>query len=57
MSSKNFHGCAQNAENSFAFDFDFLERYPKDGDEFLSNIIRVTGDETRVSFVKVETKE
>jgi hypothetical protein len=33
----------------------FLERYHKDGDEFLNHI--VTGDETRVSFVNVETKE
>jgi hypothetical protein len=35
----------------------FLERYHKDGDEFLSHIIRVTGDETWVSFVNAETKE
>jgi hypothetical protein len=35
----------------------YLERYHKDGDEFLSHIVRVTGDETRVSFVNVETKE
>jgi hypothetical protein len=35
----------------------FLERYHKDGDEFLNHIVRVTGDETRVSFVNVETKE
>jgi hypothetical protein len=32
-----------------------LERYHKDGDEFLSHII--TGDETWVSFVTVGTKE
>jgi hypothetical protein len=36
---------------------DFLERYDKDGDEFLNHIVRVTGDETWVSFVNVETKE
>jgi hypothetical protein len=35
----------------------FLERYHKDGDEFLSHILRVTGDETWVSFVSVETKQ
>jgi hypothetical protein len=35
----------------------FLELYHKDGDEFLSHIIRVTSDETWVSSVKVETKE
>jgi hypothetical protein len=34
---------------------DFLERCYKAGDEFLSHI--VTDDETRVSFVNVETKE
>jgi hypothetical protein len=35
----------------------FLERYHKDGDEFLNHIVRVTGDETRVSFVNAESKE
>jgi hypothetical protein len=35
----------------------FLERYHKDGDEFLNHIVRVTVDETWVSFVNVETKE
>jgi hypothetical protein len=30
---------------------DFLEQYHKDGDEFLNHIVRVAGDETRVSFV------
>jgi hypothetical protein len=34
-----------------------LERYHKDGDEFLSHIIQVTGDETEDSFVNVESKE
>jgi hypothetical protein len=34
-----------------------LERYHKDGDEFLSHIVRVTGDKTWVSFVNIETKE
>jgi transposase len=57
MGSENAHGCAQNAENGFGFDFDFLERYHKDGDEFVSHIVRVTVDETWVSFVSVETKE
>jgi hypothetical protein len=36
---------------------DFLERYHKDDNEILSHIVRVTGDETWVSFVNVETKE
>jgi hypothetical protein len=53
--SENAHGCAQNAENGF--DFDFLERYHEDGDEFLNHIVRVTGDKTWVSFVNGETKE
>jgi hypothetical protein len=35
----------------------FLEQYHKDDKEFLSYIVRVTGDETWVSFVNVETKE
>jgi O-methyltransferase involved in polyketide biosynthesis len=34
-----------------------LKQYHKDGDEFLSHIIQVTGDKTWVSFVNVETKE
>jgi hypothetical protein len=55
MGSENVHRCAQNAENGFGFDF--LQRYHKDSDEFLSHIIRVTGDETWVSFVNVEIKE
>jgi hypothetical protein len=38
MVSKNAHGCAQNAEHGFGFDF-FLEHYHKDGDELLNHII------------------
>jgi hypothetical protein len=53
--SENSHGCAQNAENSFGFDF--LEPYHKDGDKFLKCIVRVTDDETWVSLVNIETKE
>jgi hypothetical protein len=34
-----------------------LERYDKDGDEFLKHIVGVTGDENWVSYVNVETKE
>jgi hypothetical protein len=55
MGSENAHGCTQNAENGFAFDF--LEQYHKDGDEFLNHNVRVTGDKTWVSFVNVETRE
>jgi hypothetical protein len=35
----------------------FLERYHKNGNEFLNHIIQVTGYETWVSFVNVETKQ
>jgi hypothetical protein len=45
---------AQNAENGFGFDF--LELYHKDGNGFLNHITRVTGDETWVLFMNVETK-
>jgi hypothetical protein len=55
MGSEKAHGSSQNAENGFGFDF--LQRYHKDGDEFLSHFIRVMSDETWVSFVNVETKE
>jgi hypothetical protein len=34
----------------------FLERYHKDGDEFLNPIMQVTGDETWVSYLNVKTK-
>jgi hypothetical protein len=54
MGSENAHGSAQNAENGFGFDF--LERYHKDGDEFLSHRT-CNGDETWISCVNVETKE
>jgi hypothetical protein len=36
---------------------DLFRAYHKDGDEFLNHTVRVTGDETSVSFVNVETKE
>jgi hypothetical protein len=35
----------------------FLEWYHEDGDKVLNHIIQVTGNETWVSFVNVETKE
>jgi hypothetical protein len=54
MGSKNAHRCAQNTENGFGFDF-FLERYDRDGDEFLNQI--TTGLVTWVSSVNVETDE
>jgi hypothetical protein len=50
---ENAHKCTPNAKNGFSFEF--LERYHKDGYEFLNHIIRVTGEETWVSFVNVET--
>jgi hypothetical protein len=37
--------------------FTFSEQYHKDGHEFLSHIIRVTGDETLFLFVNTETKK
>jgi hypothetical protein len=57
MGSENAHGCAQNAENGFGLCRLFLERYHKDGDEFLNHVVGVTGDETWVSFVNAETEE
>jgi hypothetical protein len=57
MGSENAYGCAQNSKNGFGFYMlFFLERYHKDGDEFCNHIVRVTGDETWVSFVNFETK-
>jgi hypothetical protein len=35
----------------------FLQQYHRYGNEFLSNIVQVTGEETWVSFVNVETEE
>jgi hypothetical protein len=55
MGSENAHECVQIAENGSSFDF--LEQYHKDGNEFLSHIVWVTGDETWVSFVNVQTKQ
>jgi hypothetical protein len=51
----NAHGCAKNAQNVLGFDF--LERYNKDGNEFLNHVVRVTDDEAWVSFVNIATKE
>jgi hypothetical protein len=39
------------------FGFNIFRVIQKDGDRFLNHIIQVTGDETWVSFVSVETKE
>jgi hypothetical protein len=52
---ENADRCTQNAENCFSFDF--LEQHHKDEEEYLSHIVGVTGDETWVSFVTVETKK
>jgi hypothetical protein len=52
---ENSHGCAQNIQNSF--NFDFLQRYYKDDVEFLNHIVQVTDGEAWVSFVNIETKE
>jgi hypothetical protein len=52
IGSENAHGCTQNAENGLGFDFfrAIHQRW-----RILNHI--VTGDETWVSFVIVETKE
>jgi hypothetical protein len=42
-------------ENGFGFDF--LDRYHKDGDEFVRHTLQVTGYETWVSLVKAESEE
>jgi hypothetical protein len=42
---------------SMASALTLLQPYHKDGHEFLNHIVRVTGDETLVSFMNVETKE
>jgi hypothetical protein len=55
MDSENVHECTQNPEN--AFGFEFFKRNHKYGDEFFNKIVRVTCDETCVSFMNVETKE
>jgi hypothetical protein len=55
MGSKNAHGCTQNAKNCLTLTL--LEWYNKEGNEFLSDIVRVTGDETWLPFGNVETKE
>jgi hypothetical protein len=56
IGSEDAHRCAQNANNVLWL-YLFLERYHKDGDKFLSHIVQITGNETWVSFVNVETKE
>jgi hypothetical protein len=48
---------AHKTQRTASLFFDILERYHKDGDEFLNHIARATGDETWVSFVKPETKK
>jgi hypothetical protein len=55
MGSENLMGTHKTQRLASALTL--LERYHKDGDEFLSHIIGVTSDETWISFVNVETKE
>jgi hypothetical protein len=55
MGSEDAHGCAQNSENGFGFDF--LQQYHKDSNDYLNHIVQVTADETWVSFANVEIKE
>ena len=53
MGAKNAHWCSQNTKKGVGFDF--LQCYHDEGDEFLDKT--VTGDETCIKFVNVETKE
>jgi hypothetical protein len=55
MGCENAHSCAHKAGNGFGFDI--FTAIHNDGNEVLSHIIRVAGDETWVSFVNVETKQ
>jgi hypothetical protein len=51
--SENAHRCAQNTASALAL----LEQYHKNGNNFFNNTVRVTHNETLVSFVNVEIKE
>jgi hypothetical protein len=51
MGSDNAHGAHKTLRMASALTF--LERYQRDGDEFLNQII--TGDKTWVSFVNINT--
>jgi hypothetical protein len=53
---KMLTGMHKTQRMALALTLTFLEHYHEDGDEFLNHIVRVTGDETWVSFVNVETK-
>jgi hypothetical protein len=55
IGSKNAHGVYKTQRIASALIF--LKQYHKDSNEFLNHIVQVTGDETWVSFVNVETKE
>jgi hypothetical protein len=55
MGSKMFMGGHKTQKMAWAF-VDFLEWYHKDGDQFLSHIIQVTGNETWISFVNAENQ-
>jgi hypothetical protein len=57
MSSENAHWWEQTQRIASVFVFFFLNDTTKNGHEFLSHIVRVTGDETWVSFVNVKSKE
>jgi preprotein translocase subunit SecE len=56
MGPETAHTFTKNTKNGSDF-CTLLQRYHKDVNEFLSHITWVTGDETWVSFVNVETKE
>jgi hypothetical protein len=50
-------GAHKTQKMALASNLTFSEHCHKDGDQFLSHIIQITGDETWVSFVNFETKE
>jgi hypothetical protein len=55
MGSENAHRCAQSTGNGFGFDF--FRVIPQRWKLIFCHIIQVSGDETCVSFMNVETKE
>jgi hypothetical protein len=54
---KMLMGVHKTQRMALALTLTFIDQDHKDGNEFVSHIIQVTGDETWVSFVNVETRE
>jgi hypothetical protein len=55
VGSEKAYAYEKDANNGCSFDI--LQRCHKAGGEFLNNIVRVTGDETWLLFLNVETEE